>query len=298
MNLKNVNVKEEYEFYQTAAPLKVAHLKGGDFAYRYYKNPNPKLDVTIICFAGGSGLADALCLMFRELGKRYHFVCFNYPKSFTDNDSLADAVAELIRLEHLKNVYLLGQSYGGLIAQVIAKKHPELIKGLILSSTCSLSNDISYQGVKCLYNMINEQKQQKNQKMDKMLPSFILVPFMRLAFKKHIPDKDTRRVLLEILYLIKDQIQGDYMYLMDGLLGDLRNHFGTHTKEDFKKFKNEVLIISPDDDPIFSPDLKQAMFRLMTEPEVITDFEGGHLALMISPDKYFALLDDFLQKRN
>lgn len=298
MYFKTMNVKDVYKLYQQQCPIKIAHLNGGDMTYRYYKNPSPKLDITIICFAGGTGLSDALFLMYQELKARYSFVVFKYPKAFPDNNSLADAVAELIQLEHLTNVYLLGQSYGGLIAQIIAKKYPSLIKGLILSSTCSLSNDITYTGMKRIYNMISEDKQKKNEKMDRLLPMFLMAPFMKFVFKKHIQDKEMQGVIADIIDLLKGQFSNDYFCLMDGLLGNLREHLGTHTPADFRKFDNEVLIISPDDDKTFTPDLKLALIKLMTNPVVITDFEGGHLALMLSPDKFFEIVDNFLEERN
>ena len=40
----------------------------------------------------------------------------------------------------------LGQSLGGVVAQVIASRHPELVEGLVLSNTCSLSSSMSEAG--------------------------------------------------------------------------------------------------------------------------------------------------------
>ncbi len=298
MNLSTMNLKEEFKLYNSIAPKKTMHMENGEFVYRYYHNPNPECDVTIITLAGGSGMADALFLMSRELSKKYHFATFNYPKDFSDNDSLSDAIACLIKNENMKNVYLLGQSYGGLIAQVTAKRHPEFIKGLILSSTCSLSNDLSFTGVSRMYHMISEEKEKKNKRLDRLLPSWALILFIKLAFKKRIPDEAVRNTVGEILTILKADLTSQYMMHMDGLLGDLRNHYGTHTASDFIKFDGEVLIIEPEDDDIFTPDMKQALFRIMTNPEIITDFTGGHLALMTDPNKYLEIVNDFLRKRN
>ena len=40
MNLANMDMKKEFEEYNKIAPVRTVKLNGGDFAYRYYKNPN------------------------------------------------------------------------------------------------------------------------------------------------------------------------------------------------------------------------------------------------------------------
>lgn len=298
MNIATINLNQAFEEYNTIAPKKILQLDNGNFEYRYFNNPNPQYDITIITLAGGSGMADSLFLMSSELSKNYHFATFNYPLDYPDNKGLAYAISCLIRHENMKNVYLLGQSYGGLIAQIVAKEYPDLIKGLILSSTCSLSNNLTFNGIARMYQMISVEKEKKNKKLSKTLPSWALRTFMKFAFKKHIPDKETRDNITKLLAILKKDLNKSYMSHMDGLLGDLRNHYGTHTKSDFEKYDGEVLIIEPDDDLTFTPDMKKALFDLMTNPQIITDFNGGHLALLLDSDRYLAIVEQFLAHRN
>lgn len=49
-----MTLKEKFIEFDKKAPLKVAKLSHGDFAYRYYKNGNPELDVTLVFLAGGA----------------------------------------------------------------------------------------------------------------------------------------------------------------------------------------------------------------------------------------------------
>ncbi len=53
---------------------------------------------------------------------------------FTLND-LADDVIELLRVESKHNVVLVGCSLGGMVAQIVALKAPELLSGLVLADT-------------------------------------------------------------------------------------------------------------------------------------------------------------------
>jgi pimeloyl-ACP methyl ester carboxylesterase len=50
----------------------------------------------------------------------------------------ADAVAELLNRLEVK-AWLVGQSLGGIVAQIIAKEHPEVVEGMVLSYETMLS---------------------------------------------------------------------------------------------------------------------------------------------------------------
>ena len=186
-----MDMKKEFKEYNKIAPVRTVKLNGGDFAYRYYKNPNPDVNVTLLVLAGGTGLAEGMFAMAKSFMDKYSLISFNYPMDFKNNIDTADAIAELIKYLKAENVYLWGQSYGGLLAQIIAKRHPEAVKGLILTSTASLSNDLRYEGIKRFFEMVNEEKEKKNKRIYGNFPMFLLPAFMNLAFKK-TSEKRTR----------------------------------------------------------------------------------------------------------
>ena len=110
------------------------------FTYRYYQNPQAK--ATLVLLTGGIGLSDLFYKHFARFARDFSVLTFDYQLQFGDNGEFADAVAELLR--HLKEkVWLVGQSLGGVVAQVIASRHPEVVEGLVLSNTCSLSGNMS-----------------------------------------------------------------------------------------------------------------------------------------------------------
>ena len=108
-------------------PTDTLVLPGGkSFPYRYYKNPQAK--ATIALLTGGLGLSDLFYPHFDRLTKEFSVLTFDYPICFADNKELAHAVAEL--LHHLgEKVWLVGQSLGGVVAQIIAARHPEVVAG-------------------------------------------------------------------------------------------------------------------------------------------------------------------------
>ena len=82
------------------------------------------------------------------------------------------SIAALIKAVGAKNVYLMGQSYGRLIAQIIAKRHPEAVKGMILSGTCGLGKDIDAEGRAVIDKMLDPAKTAKSHKTKTVLPFF------------------------------------------------------------------------------------------------------------------------------
>lgn len=299
MNIAEMNMKKEFADYNKFAPVKTVEINGGSFSYRYYKNPDPKVNVTLVMLAGGTGLGDGFFAMAKSFMDKYSIISFNYPMDFKGNVATADAIYELIKYLKADNVYLWGQSYGGLLAQIIAKRHPDVVKGLILTSTASLSNDIKYEGMKRFYEMINEEKEQKSKRMYKHFPMFLLPFIMGLAFKKHLKNSpETYKVVKDLMKQIKPSMTNEYFMHMDSLLGDLRNFVGTHYKKDFAYLKGRVLIIEPDDDNTFTDDIKEALINIMTEPKVVRDIKGGHLAIMLNPDETLGFVDEFIACQN
>lgn len=288
-----MTLKEKFAEYDKKVPKQRVRLKGGDFEYRYYKNSHVEKEITLVLLAGGSGLGEGMFYMFDDFKEKYSIITFNYPMDFKSNAALADAIAELLKHTGAENIYLVGQSYGGLIAQITARRHPEIIKGMILSGTCSLSGDINFEGMRNMVEMIHPQKVEKNIKKDKRIPIFLLVPLFKLFAGKVVKDKKIAQDFAGTIDICKKDLTNEYFVHMDMLLGDLATEFGSHKKEDFEKFRKEVLIFFSDEDKIFCDNLKEALVKLMPDP-VVRKLEGGHLAMAVDARKYVEEIDKFL----
>ena len=146
------------EFRRTYPAATFTVSSGKLFTYRYYQNPQAK--ATLVLLTGGIGLSDLFYKHFARFARDFSVLTFDYQLQFGDNGEFADAVAELLR--HLKEkVWLVGQSLGGVVAQVIASRHPEVVEGLVLSNTCSLSGNMSKAGYQDLMKIIESQRKFK-----------------------------------------------------------------------------------------------------------------------------------------
>lgn len=76
MNIAQMDMKKEFAEFNRLAPVKAVKINGGTFAYRYYKNPDPKVNVTLVMLAGGTGLADGFFALAKSFMDKYCVCCF------------------------------------------------------------------------------------------------------------------------------------------------------------------------------------------------------------------------------
>ena len=76
------------------------------------------------------------------LEKHNKVITLEYPLELKDNNSMADGIIALIDSLKIEKAIFIEQSYGGMIAQVIAKRYTAKVFGLILSNTGTISDTI------------------------------------------------------------------------------------------------------------------------------------------------------------
>ena len=130
-------------------------------------------------------MSDLFYKHFARFAEDSSVLTFDYQLQFENNGEFADAVAELLCFLEEK-VWLVGQSLGGIVAQIIASYHIEVVEGLILSNTCSLSSNMSEEGYQFLLKMLKSQ--QKFRKMLSILPFSLIKRLIRWAVMKKKTD--------------------------------------------------------------------------------------------------------------
>lgn len=281
------------QFYKTY-PQQTMKINGKDFRYRYHKNEDAK--ATLVLLTGGIGLSDLFYLHFQKFSKNFSVLTFDYQIQFDNNKEFADAVSELLKVLNEK-VWLVGQSLGGIVGQIIAKEHPEVVEGLVLSNTCSLEKNMSKEAYDHLMNMI--ENQQKSKKMFKILPFGLYKKLIAKAVMKKTSslNEEEKALMKGLCNAMLKLLTREYeLHMMDFLI-DAKNHFGM-TKEDFTVFKDKVLLILSEDDHTFNQHCKDSLIHIMPEPMVVTNLTGGHLALLVRLDSYAELVSDFIKNRS
>lgn len=285
-----MSMNEFYEKY----PVKTMKLSTNkEFVYRYFHNTEAKH--TIVLLTGGIGLSDLFYMHFERFAKDFSVITFDYQLAFETNKEFVDAVAEVLKALGVK-VWLVGQSLGGIVAQITAREHPEVVDGMVLSNTCSLAADMGEEAYAHLKKMIESQK--KSKKLLKVIPFGIYKKLITKMVMKKVVDftekeKNLMRGLCDaVLRLLTKEYEA---HMIDFLI-DAENHFGM-TKEDFTLWDNKVLLILSEDDHTFTEQCKDSLIRIMTNPTVVTDILGGHLALLIKLDKYSDTVAGYILQR-
>jgi pimeloyl-ACP methyl ester carboxylesterase len=94
--------------------------------------------------------ADAIAEAYHQLTDDYTIYVFerrrDLPQSYTVFDTARDT-AQAIRTIGLKNISIMGASYGGMAAMTIAVQHPELVHKMVLASTSAAVDEEEYQTI-------------------------------------------------------------------------------------------------------------------------------------------------------
>lgn len=95
------------------------------------------------------GMAATFALQFRQLGRRFRVYSFSRKRVLREGSTTADFADDLARAMEalgISGATVLGVSQGGMIAQWLTLRHPQLVKRLILCVTLSRQNAVM-QGV-------------------------------------------------------------------------------------------------------------------------------------------------------
>lgn len=89
---------------------------------------------------------EAVAAQYALLTNDYRITLFDRKKDITDGYSIEDMArdtAQAMRSLGIKNADVVGFSQGGMIAQVLAARYPELVHKLVLGSTIARQNAVS-----------------------------------------------------------------------------------------------------------------------------------------------------------
>jgi pimeloyl-ACP methyl ester carboxylesterase len=186
----------------------------------------------------------------------------------------------------VRQAHVLGQSYGGLVAQVFVRRYSPRVKKLVLSSTGPLA-PFSRR-------------------------SRVLVALSRLMplFPERFLLRSYERVLFPVLSVPASD-RGFWKAYLDWLFGgrltkgDVLSHFRT-LDDAVRKYAfaagersawgGEVLIIGADDDVACTDEDRRRMLQIYPQAQVHLIAGGGHTAAMSEPEKYATAVMAFLGK--
>lgn len=284
-----MSFQADFERFTKTFPLKTKRINGLTFNYRLGGNG----EKAIALLVGGLGISDAFYNIFTGLAESFTVLTFDYPAETCRNSVLADGIIEFIRALGLNKVFLIGQSYGGLLAQVIAKRHPENVAGLVLSNTGCLDAEMSEEAKRPMLQMRESLK--KSILVSRLLPVFLLRGKLLKMMDKHLQrcTPDEKQYLIDLYKFMFSKLTNRHERNMCSLMIDLENEIDIR-KSDYEYLEKKVLLLLSEDDQTFGDLIKQALIEMMPNPVVNTGISGGHLALLLKTDLYVRTVTDFI----
>jgi len=286
-----MDFQTDFKTFDEKYPVRTRQVDGLTFSYRLGGNG----EKTVVLLVGGFGISDVFYNHFTRLAESFTVLTFDYPPETCRNSVLADGIAALVKELGLKNVFLVGQSYEGLIAQVIAKRHPEIVSGLVLSNTGCIDAGMDEAAKNYMLQMAAELK--KYIRIARVVPikvlKKILLRKMEKQFEQYSPDE--RKHLTDVFTHVFGRMSREYEINMCSLMLDLENELES-TGKAYSYLDGRVLLLLSEDDHTFDDSVKNSLIRTMPNPVVETKISGGHMALLVNTDLYLQTVIQFINQ--
>lgn len=166
---------------------------------------------------------------------------------------------------------LIGSSYGGYVAQFVARRHPEKVEAVCQFSTVGLS-ERTLNGLRSKYRDFR-----KMLPILKTVPYSWLKPVMVRSSMKHITNATPEEyAYLEDMFrsIYKDYTK-EFDLHMTGLLKDILEQ-PPCIPEEYAYLDGRALLILPEGDSSFTPEMQQDLISLIPNPTV-KQMDAGHL---------------------
>ena len=282
-------LEELKEFDQTHI-YSVSTIDGIETSYLLCKNLKSRF--TLVYLVGGTGFSKAWFKHIMLMENEYQILTLDYPVGIEKMERLADHIMKLIRQLEIQNPVFIGASLGGMLAQVIARRYSDSVRGICLYSTCSLSES-SINGLK---------KQYKSYGV--LLTVMKIVPYnwiRRLLInvsKKKIGAQnaaDEEKAWLDEFFTWVYQSYTKKLDIhMTSLMADVPN-LKPVTKLEYGRFDDKALLILPLNDEAFPKEAQKDLMDMMPRADVVR-LDGGHVATLYRVENYVNSTKLFLNK--
>ena len=244
----------------------------------------PRDDLDALVLLPGA-LLEAPEALRHRLGAARRVVALTYPDATRMTD-LTDAIAGQVAAAGIERAAVLGSSYGGWVAQCLARRHPALVHRLILVHTFALRSDAAWRfrlGLK-IWNAVP----------GPLLRSLMLARVRRMLRPvQSASPGEHERMLAHVRELVQAPETLAAVVRQNLCMLDSVTSFPI-APTDLTQLDGKILIIESDDDPaIRAPD--RAHLRGMYPGAQVQTFHGtGHVTALVKPDELADAVNEFL----
>jgi pimeloyl-ACP methyl ester carboxylesterase len=267
---------EEFQAFRRAFPYNHVTHDGVTWPYLTGGHGAPPL----LLLSGALAIPDISWTSILNFAARRRVIVPAYPPVKTMDD-LVDGIAAVLRHEGVDRAHLMGGSYGGFVAQVFARRHPQLTRSLVLSHTQPPYPELAPQ-------------MRRYVRLLRWIPMRLVRGMMRRVFRSMMPDwnEDTACLLATFEELIRYALDKQDVI---GILARTADYsVQPFTAGDLSAWPGKVLLVFGSDDTATPPDVRQRLASLYPGCQVHL-FEGaGHTTAVTHQEEYVSVIDEFL----
>jgi pimeloyl-ACP methyl ester carboxylesterase len=266
----------QFQKFRAAYPFKHATIDGVAWEYIAAGQVNEPL----LLLPGALGVPDMSWQHITYFAGRYRVIAPAY-SPVKKMDTLVDGIAGILRRETGGRAHVVGGSYGGFVAQVFVRRHPDMTASLVLSHTLP-PDPASGEQIRRALRWLS------------LMPGGLLRWMVGKRLRTLLPEKTPDTALLHAFFnemacyrITKEELINSYWRVVDFNLSDF-------TPQDLTDWPGRVLLIMADDDPGTPEPVRAAMLAFYPEAEVHMFHDTGHAAALLKQDEYLAVVEQFI----
>ena len=280
--------KKEYEAFLTKVPYQTAVVDNVKVRYQY----GGKDGAPVILFFNGLEMQEMWMPYAEKLGKKYRFLIYEYPFHTTNADEQIDFAAKLLKALAIEKVILIGASDGGVYAQIFAKRHPESVLTMILTTTLTIDSDY----VRDIH------------KERFSTPIFLLllrlVPAkteLNLLLKKstgflECESEEERKYGRGFYEVVASDLNYKHRFIHSFKCVYMLKDYPLFKESDFEYLRGKIQVLIPEKD-IFKKEDQDRLAGLFRKLDAeILSVPGGHVGFIVQSECYIDLMEKFLEK--
>lgn len=239
-----------------------------------------KGDETVLLLPGGTGEGEMYFEFMEGLSGAYRVVAVSYPPEKSINGVL-DGILAVMDHEDVAAAHLLGSSYGGMVAQCLARRNPGRIRKIVLAN--SLIPDFEYAA-----------NSSRGVELLPLIPGGllrrILLRKVKDSYLPSIPEGE--RIFWETFFreLYGRASIKSWAKALSGCCFDMVDKF-SFEEEGLKEFP--MLIMESDDDQAIDPGRRERLNHAYPHARVHTFRGAGHMAIASRSGEYIDAVKRF-----
>lgn len=278
--------REEYKAFLREYPYKTIEVDG--VTVRYQRGG--KEGAPTVLFFHGLEMQEMWMPYVLHFREKYGFLIYEYPFFTVKLEEQIEFLRKMLDKLGIEEVILLGASDGGVNAQMFAKKYPEMVKAMILTTTLTLDSDyirnIKKEWIKGPI-MIN---------LMKIMPAKTLMKqLIKLSLKfLEYETPENKAYGISFYETVASDLQYKKRFIHSYTCVFMLRNCEYFKKEDFAYLHGKVQILVPEHD-IFKKEDQEILAALFRDLDArIEDAPGGHVGFIVQADAYLEKIDNFL----